>query len=794
MRKLATFAAFFCAAVAHAVSPSLTTVTPAGGQRGSEVDVVLRGDRLADAKEILLYGTGISVMKINDATNSTVKATLKIAADCPIGEHSLRVRTAGGISPLRIFYVGPFPSVLEKEPNSQITNAQPVSLNTTVEGSIGTEDVDYFAIEAKKNQRLSVEVEGARLGRTMFDPYVAIHDGAGKVIVSSDDTALLTHDAFVSILAPADGKYFVQVRDSSYSGSGHVYRMHVGTFPRPSAVMPLGGKADETIDVTFIGDPAGEFTQKVKLPAQAAGKYGVAPEHDGTSPSPNWIRVTDLANAAPVKAGTDITNAPLVSVEAPLALNGVLAKKGEPAFYRFKAKKDQNLEFAVYARRLGSPIDSVLTVFNAKGGSLGSNDDAAGNADSQVRVKIPADGEYIVKVADQLNRGGANFTFRVEIAEVKPEVTLYIPDTARYDNETRKSIVVPRGNRFAVLMNASKQDFSGDLKLSFAGLPKGIKVNADNMASGVTSLPVVFEAEPDAPIAGNLLTPAAAPVDAAKKVASRFRHENEWVRIQNATVYVRSEVNQIAAAVTEELPFKVRIVEPKVPIVQSGEMNLQIVAERQNDFNEPITVKMLWNPPGISSLPDMVIPKGSNSVIYKLNSTASAETRKWKIAVIAGAPVKGTTAYVSSQLAELEVAPSMISGKTEITKVERGQKAKMVCVLDQKIPFEGKAHVRIVGLPDNVSATEVDITKDSKEAVFEITTTDKSPAGYYKNLFCNVAITQKSETISQNIAPSTILRIDAPRTKQLATAKGSEKPEAAPVAATPSKPSPKKKK
>ena len=87
----------------------------------------------------------------------------------------------------------------------------------------------------------------------------------------------------------------------------------------------------------------------------------------------------------------------------------------------------------------------MLTVFDAKAKNLGSNDDAAGNPDSTVRVRIPADGDYTVKVADQLNRGGPLYTYRVEIAEVKPVLTLSIPDTARYDNETRKSIVVPRG-------------------------------------------------------------------------------------------------------------------------------------------------------------------------------------------------------------------------------------------------------------------------------------------------------------------------------------------------------------
>ena len=757
----------------HATSPNFASLSPAGGQRGTSVEVTLRGERLADAQEIFLYAPGITVEKIGEATDKQVKATLLLAPDCPLGEHALRLRTASGISALRIFHVGPFPSVDEKEPNNTAAKPQKIALNSTVQGTIGSEDTDVFRVEAKQGDRISVEVEGARLGRTMFDPYLAIQDASGRVLAQSDDTPLLGHDGFVSVLAPADGSYSVVLRDMVYAGAGHVYRLHVGSFPRPAGTLPLGGKPGDELALTFLGDASGEFTQTVKLPADSAGKvrHGVLAEREGLAPSPNWIRVSALPTVAVRPAATQ-AKAPLLEMPVPVAFDGVLATKGDPAFVRFTARKDQNLNFEVFARRLGSPIDAVLTVFDAKGKSLGSNDDAAGHPDSATRVRIPEDGEYAVKVADQLGRGGPLFTWRVEISEVQPALTLSIPDTARYDNETRKSIAVPRGNRFAVLMNINRDAFNGELEVAFDGLPAGIRMLADTVPGSLSAVPVVFEADADAPIAGNLLTPAARPsgADAGKKVVSRYRHGVDWVRIQNDAVYVRSEVDRIAAAVVEEVPFKVRIVEPKVPLVQSGELALQIEAERAEGFDEPITVKMLWNPPGVSSLPDMTIPKGASTVAYKLNSTNKAEVRKWKVAVIAGATIKGATPYASSQLAELEIAPPYLSGKIELAKVERGQAAKMICALAQKIPFEGTAAARLVGLPANTTAKEVEITKDSKEAVFEVVTTDKSPVGITKNIFCSVVITRDGEPITHTIAPGSVLRIDAPRAKPAAVA------------------------
>ena len=77
----------------------------------------------------------------------------------------------------------------------------------------------------------------------------------------SDDAALVWRDGFTSIIAPEDGKYIIQVRESAYSGNGGcLYRLHVGNFPRATAVMPAGGKPGETLAVRWIGDAAGETT------------------------------------------------------------------------------------------------------------------------------------------------------------------------------------------------------------------------------------------------------------------------------------------------------------------------------------------------------------------------------------------------------------------------------------------------------------------------------------------------------------------------------------------------------
>ncbi|HEX8915486.1 MAG TPA: hypothetical protein VF796_24245, partial [Humisphaera sp.] len=112
-RGLAAAAALAVSSAAFAASPSLDNVLPRGGQRGTEVEVTLRGNRLADAQEVFLYEPGIAVTDVKPEGTNAVRAKFKIAPDAKLGEHTLRVRTATGVSELRNFYVGPFPVVNE---------------------------------------------------------------------------------------------------------------------------------------------------------------------------------------------------------------------------------------------------------------------------------------------------------------------------------------------------------------------------------------------------------------------------------------------------------------------------------------------------------------------------------------------------------------------------------------------------------------------------------------------------------------------------------------------------------
>ena len=373
---------------AMASSPQLTVITPRGVTRGTEAELTFHGARLADAEEILFYEPGLKVLELKPEAAKVV-ARVQILPECALGEHTAQVRTRSGISEYRTFFVGPFAAVPEKEPNSEFSSPQAVSLNVTVEGVIQNEDVDYFVIEARKDQRISVEIEGVRFGQTLFDPYIGILDERRFEVVVADDTPLLRQDAAVSMKAPADGKYIIEVRDSAYGGDGNCrYRLHVGTFPRPLAVYPAGGKVGSEVELTFIGDAGGPITRKVSLPAEELPEYVVfAEDAGGVAPSGNPFRLFEHDNAFEAEPNNSTKEATPAAL--PLAFNGVIQQPGDVDYFRFTAKKGQVLEVECYARRVRSPLDPVMNLYHGDGKSLAGNDDSRG-PDSYIRMTVPA--------------------------------------------------------------------------------------------------------------------------------------------------------------------------------------------------------------------------------------------------------------------------------------------------------------------------------------------------------------------------------------------------------------------
>jgi hypothetical protein len=768
---------------AHAASPQLTRILPRGAQRGTTVELSFEGARLNEAQEIFVYSPGITITKVEPAVDKDkkpndkqVKVTAQIAPDARLGEYVFRLRTAGGISEAKTFFVGTLPVAPEVEPNNDFRKPQPIPLNHTISGVIENEDQDFFVVELKKGQRITAEVEGIRLGNALFDPYVAILDENRFELSASDDTALLKQDSVASIIAPKDGKYIIQLRETSFGGSGDShYRLHVGTFPRPRITFPLGGQAGQSLSLKFLGDVRGPIDHNLTLPAAPNPHFDLLAQQDGQlAPSPNSIRVSDFPNVIETEPNETVQTANEYKGELPVAFNGIISEQPtsaakDPAnpnadadFFKFTAKKGQALDIHVYARRLGSPLDAILTVYDKDGKQIGANDDTGG-PDPYFRLAVPADGQYVIRVRDHLRAASPLHAYRVEITPVKPAVTVGIPVYTQQYSQERQAVAIHKGNRYATLMRVQRADVGGALVLECPDLPAGVKMVADNAEPGVDAIPVIFEAADDAKITGKLVDVRAKPADPkAGAFASGFKQNVELVHgPPNNTNYHQTSVDKMALAVAEEAPFKLSIVEPKVPLVQGGQMTLKVVAERKKEFTGPIRLQFLFRPPGIEAAATVEIPANQNEAQYPINASDGAAAKKWKIVVLGAADSNGTN-WVSSQFGTLEIAPPFVTAKIATAKVEQGKNVTITAELEQKTKFEGKAKVELLGLPGNSETPAKEITAEDKKIEFPVTTKESTPAAQHKGLFLRVTVMKDGEQIIHNIARGGTLRVDSP--------------------------------
>ena len=773
-------------APATAAAPALSGLVPVGGTRGTTLAVTFVGARLGDPLEVVTPEPGVSVTELVAESPGRVRATFAIAPDCPLGEHGFCLRTKSGVSDTRTFWVGALPATPEAEPNGEFDKAQPVGLNTTITGVIKREDVDYFAVECKKGQRLAVEVEGMRLGQQWWDPAVAILDARRFQVAASDDAPGLGQDAGCSVVVPADGKYTIQLRDSAYQGGDAChYRLHVGHFPRPAVAVPCGGRPGETLEVRLLGDAAGEIKQRVTLPATPGEFVFHARTPDGVHPAGVRLRVSDL----PAARATDAAAKPEAAVVAavPGALEGVVAKPGEGRWFRFAAKKGQAFEVKCFARRLGSPLDAVVSLFRAGKGTYGehlvTNDDAPGTPDAALRFDAPADGEYYLRVGDHLYQGGPDYAFRVELAPPRAETVATLPkvDGNNVANQERQAVAVPRGGRTAVLVSTTRANWGGAIRLGFGPLPQGVAADAPEVSAAVAQVPVVFSAAATAPCAGSRAEVAATPTDPNAKVPSRTELDFKYnVGQPNNTPYHSYTTDRVCVAVTDPAPFSVEVVEPKVPLPQNASMNLKVVATRAKGFAAPIVLYPVWTPPGVGIQGGVTIPAGATEALVSVNAAGNAPVAAWKTALFAFGDAGAGQVTTSTQLFALAVSPPVVALAQNRAAVEQGGVAQVACKVEFPEPLSGQAVAKLLGLPAKATAADRPLAPDAKEVVFEVVTAKDTPTGKH-NLFCQVVVTRNGETVAQS-AGGGELRVDVPLPPKAQTA---GKPE-------PNKPAPQK--
>jgi len=441
-----------------------------------------------------------------------VRLRVVVAADAEPGQRELRLKTASGLSNPRVFHVGQLPEYVEKEPNNKAGDTVLLSaLPLVINGQIMPGDVDCFRFEARKGQQL-VAVAGAR----QLIPYLAdgvpgwfqatltLYDPNGNELAYDDDYRFHP-DPVLYCEIPRDGEYVLEIKDAIYRGrEDFVYRIVLGEMPFVTSIFPLGGRVGEqtTVKLTGWNLPVNELTVDAKdkepgvLPV-SVGKgelvsnsvsfaLDALPECLEKEPNPAPILPTpqpgsqggsrpDQAvegEARPNKIGAGQAGAQQLTL--PTIVNGRIDQPGDWDVFCFEGRAGDEIVAEVHARRLDSPLDSVLKLTDAAGLQLAFNDDhedkGAGltthHADSFLRIALPADGIYCLHISDAQHKGGEAYGYRLRISPPRPDFELrVVPSTIN----ARAGATVP------ITVYALRKDgFSGEIVLALKDAPAPI--------------------------------------------------------------------------------------------------------------------------------------------------------------------------------------------------------------------------------------------------------------------------------------------------------------------------------
>lgn len=805
-------------------NPILQYTLPRGAGQGDELELTLYGQNMKNPETVLFYDEGIEVLGFRHPENSkstylrydgrqsrwdsdrVVIVKIRVKPDCRLGEHQLRYCTRGGLSQLRTFMIGAFPSVAEVEGypagNQDFSTAQLIELNRTVNGQLHRFDIDRFKVALKKGQRFTAEIEGQRLGTHMTggetDLKLTLEDEQGVLIAKEEDSAMYLADPVLRIVAPEDGTYLLSVETQYVIGdsSPRGYRLHLGDYVRPSALYPAGGTSGETVKVRVIGDPKGRWDFEHKLPRGVEGYHGLDVKKNGRSqPVPQKFRVSRAKNILEAEPNAKVNQATNAGKTWPIALNGIIEKPGDVDLFRFRLPPGlaNKVRLRVFAQSIDSGLDPKMTYYEIVDGKpkgRKSVDDVRNTHIDLIKLEnhmrdvldpvallanSGKEKEYVLEISDTHGRGQADFVYRVEIEEIKPHVLTWMPT---YENQSyyqaRNSVVMAKGNRYNTWFSLRPVygfSYKGPAKFEAIGLPEGVSMESGVMENGVDRAPVLFKASRKAKPGAYLFDVVARHADTnAVSFSSSFQQPIVFNARNGGYGQHHTFPTRVALRITEPAPFRIEVGPPVADLVPEGEITYAVKVHREKGFEESVELNMEWVPPNVNRAQQVKLKPDETEAAFFLSANSRVSPGLYPVTITGrsgrGNPRNGDRlVFTSSEMIPLRISKPYVKVSLKRSSVERGKTAEILCGIQVLRPFEGKAKVSLSNLPRGIKALDefVEVTKDDTEVVLRVEATKDALFGMNRGVKTVFEFTTKRGDTFRQLSGYGYLRIDPER-------------------------------
>lgn len=725
-----------CACVLPAAGqaiPKLDSISHEFVQRGSTIDVTLRGENLANVQKVWVAGGagptfrlpqpteapvtieasggGISVVQPSNAKE--LKLTLEVPGETSLGRREIRVATADGIS-------NPIDLNISHLPELGETTAT-INLPAAITGRLGAPgETDTFKFNARKGQKIVLEVLGVRFGQ-LLDSSLAVLNKEGAELARNEDS--IGNDSVIVFDPPADGEYTAQLRDYRLQGGDRFrYRLFIGELPFVANSFPFGGRRGEATEIQLAGANLAGGEKLLVLP-EAETRLGRrelrASAALGLS-NPFPFEVSDLPHFTEAEPNSSIDQADRISL--PAAINGRIQAARDWDAFKFRAEKDQRFIFEAAAAKFGSPLDALLTLTDANGNVLQRNDDSS-SADARMDHTFGAAGDYVLIIEDLLERGGANYGYRLTATRPAADFEAKLITDA---------IRLHRNGRVAARVEINRLNGHGEvIKISAKGLPVGVRAE-----------PLLLH--PNDPQAGLIFFTA--DETAALGVIS-LQLEATGNQVTRGVKPFAGDRGVLGAYLTihEAAPFMVHAGQHMAAVEQNQSVNLDAVVERARGFNgeikvslegfsagrEPITKSLDYQPLTLKGADT----RGSIAAKARLDSEVGARLIAFRAeANVDGKNVVQYSAPMPLSITQVPFLLSTTLKRLTVTALPPGStssagEATFAVRAERRAGFNGEIALQFQGIPEGVTVSGDKIPAGAGEVTVKLIASEKAAAG-----------------------------------------------------------------
>jgi hypothetical protein len=688
--------------------PTIASVSPNGAARGTTVELTVEGFNLARASGIYFSEAGIKakILRVKElpdlnevrlgsnGTPSTidlgplpprnqVTIELDIDPEAPVGPVNFRIQTPLGTSPAGTLLVEPYYGESpDQEPNDTPDTAFETYLPSVLAGTISKPgDLDFYKIKVRAGEELVFDNGAMQLG-SMLQPLVAIVTEDGTVLKEYGYDGGQSVSNFAHRFSTA-GTYYVRVSDYQRSGGArHIYRLKVGNFPLVSGAYPLGLRAGAKVKVTLSGYGLGTAETSVEGKASLEDPDAVFLRPD----TPNGLAFNRVRLALGMDPevesnGRNLSASTAQPVAWPATVNGVIERD---QFFRVSAKKGETIHLEVNARRLGSNLDSVVEVLDAKGAAI-----------ERAVIRPVWDTILVLRDHDSVARG----------LRIQNWNALKVGDYVQVGSEIIRVFALPRSPDDDAIFenfNGQRLAFFGTSTESHANDSAVYKVQvhppgAHFTANGLPLTRLYYRNDDGGPIFGkDSYLEFVAPSDG-----------DYLIRLGDS----RGEGGPYRLSIRQPRPdfrLSVNPVNPNVPA--GGAIPLTVSCVRLDGFAGAIQVSLENLPPGLTA-PASVIAPGQTATTVLLSAAPNATLGSAvELRAVGRAGKLMQVASPEEKLKLISLMPASDVTMTALTKVvelEPGGTAEVEVSITRQNGFGGRVPVQIMNLPPRVRVLDV---------------------------------------------------------------------------------------